>query len=293
MPSSDEKRAAKLLSYSLRYLRTRFNAAETYQLARYVGQTTQFKPVAQWRDTFGGLPLKSLVELRLHLPELPKAVVRSIDAACKEAVAKGAGDENLAWAVLLEGAGRVKLERADDPQLRIVPVSGQDLARRFADPYHRLERWQFDARAGTLLDRRSGLMWMVCSAGRSFDEATGRCDGTAAFTFEEALALPAAVNAASPSANRAYRDWRLPNGMELASLIVYQQQGPAVSSDNALTAALRIDLGLDPGSCWSSSWVPAAGSGGDAFVVNFTIGDVGLTADFDFRLRARLVRHAR
>lgn len=101
MPSSDEKRAAKLLSYSLRYLRTRFNAAETYQLARYVGQTTQFKPVAQWRDTFGALPLKSLVELRLHLPELPKAVVRSIDAACKEAVAKGAGDENLAAALTL------------------------------------------------------------------------------------------------------------------------------------------------------------------------------------------------
>lgn len=101
MPSSDEKRAAKLLSYSLRYLRTRFNTAETYQLARYVGQATQFKPVAQWRDTFGALPLKSLVELRLQLPELPKAVVRSIDAACKEAVAKGADDENLAAALTL------------------------------------------------------------------------------------------------------------------------------------------------------------------------------------------------
>ncbi len=101
MPSTDEKRSAKLLCYSLRFLRSRFSASETYQLARYVGQTTHFKPVAQWRETFGALPLKSLVELRLQLSELPQSVVRSIDEACKEAVAKGAGDENLAAALTL------------------------------------------------------------------------------------------------------------------------------------------------------------------------------------------------
>lgn len=101
MPSDTEKRPALLLRYSLRFLRSRFNAADTYQLARYVGQTTQFRPVAQWQDTFNALPLKSLVELRLHLPDLPKTVVRSIDAACRDAVAKGAGDENLAAALTL------------------------------------------------------------------------------------------------------------------------------------------------------------------------------------------------
>jgi hypothetical protein len=47
------------------------------------------------------LPLKSLVELRLHLPDLPKAVVRSIDGACREAAANGSGDENLAAALTL------------------------------------------------------------------------------------------------------------------------------------------------------------------------------------------------
>ncbi len=108
MPSNDEKRAAKLLSYSLRYLRTRFNDSETYHLARYVGRTTQFQPLAKWRDTFSTLPLKSLVELRLHLPELPKGVVRSIDAACKEAVAKGAGDENLAAALTLSPSNELR-----------------------------------------------------------------------------------------------------------------------------------------------------------------------------------------
>jgi hypothetical protein len=101
IPSKTDKRSAALLRYALRFLRSRFNAADTYQLARYVGQTTQFKPVAQWRDTFSALPLKSLVELRLHLPELPKTVVRSIDAACRDAAAQSAGDESLAAALTL------------------------------------------------------------------------------------------------------------------------------------------------------------------------------------------------
>jgi hypothetical protein len=101
MPSREDKRAAKLLCYSLRFLRPRFSETETFQLARYVGLTTQFKPVTQWRETICALPLKSLVELRLNLPELPKGVVRTIDTACKDAVGKGAGDESLAAALTL------------------------------------------------------------------------------------------------------------------------------------------------------------------------------------------------
>jgi len=82
--------------------------------------------------------------------------------------------------------------------------------------------------------------------------------------------------------------------MELASLVDYQQRGPAVSSDNTLTGALRSDLGPNPGSYWSSSWVPAATAGGEAFVVDFTTGEVGLTTlGVDLPLRVRLVRHAR
>jgi hypothetical protein len=101
VPAETGKRSATLLLYSLRFLRSRFSAADTYQLARYVGQTTQFKPVAQWQETFKALPLKSLVELRLHLPDLPATVVRSIDRACRDAAAEGVGDENLAAALTL------------------------------------------------------------------------------------------------------------------------------------------------------------------------------------------------
>lgn len=101
MPLETGKRQAMLLRYSLRFLRSQFSAADTFQLALYVGKTTQFKPLAQWRDTLSALPLKSLVELRLHLPNLSKTVARSIDGACKEAVAKGADREDLAAALTL------------------------------------------------------------------------------------------------------------------------------------------------------------------------------------------------
>ncbi|MEY4213129.1 MAG: hypothetical protein RL458_1355 [Pseudomonadota bacterium] len=197
-----------------------------------------------------------------------------------------------AWAVSFEGAGRVVLHPADRA-LYLAPVSTADFPQRFSDPYHSLDRWQFDAKAGTLLDRRSGLMWMVCSAGRSYNAATGACDGAGAFTFDQALARPAAVNAGAAAVNGGYADWRLPNRAELGSLIDHQQRAPAVSSDNALTLALRQDLGVSPGAYWTSSWVPRAGSGGDVFVVDFVDGLIGLAPQLDLQLRVRLVRDAR
>lgn len=158
IPSKVEKRSATLLRYSLRFLRSRFNAADTYQLARYVGQTTQFKPVAQWQDTFKALPLKSLVELRLHLPDLPATVVRSIDRACRDAVAKGAGDENLAAALTLSPSHELRalgwalLVTANDANVATVwsnliaqavsPTGLESLleALRFKDRIERVER---------------------------------------------------------------------------------------------------------------------------------------------------------
>jgi hypothetical protein len=40
MPSGDDKRAAQLMRYALRHMQSWRSAAETYPLARYIGQTT-------------------------------------------------------------------------------------------------------------------------------------------------------------------------------------------------------------------------------------------------------------
>ena len=101
LPPTSDKRSSTLLCFSLRFMRPRFNAADTYQLARYVGQTTKFKPVSLWRETFNSLPLKALVELRLYLPDLSKVVVQCIDSACRNSASGGVGDENIAAALTL------------------------------------------------------------------------------------------------------------------------------------------------------------------------------------------------
>jgi hypothetical protein len=107
-PVLETSRARQLLRYSLRFLRGRLDEAATFQLARYVGQTTRFKPVGQWQDTFNELPLKTLVELRLQLRDLPAGVVRAIDKACRNAVAQGVGDDNLAAALTLSPSAELR-----------------------------------------------------------------------------------------------------------------------------------------------------------------------------------------
>ena len=126
LPSSTDARSAALLQFSLRFILARFNAAETYQLARYVGLTTKFKPVSLWQGTLKALPLKSLIELRLQLTDLPRVVVTAIDAACMNAALEGGGDENLAAALTLSPSKEMRelgwslLSNGSDPMIATV-----------------------------------------------------------------------------------------------------------------------------------------------------------------------------
>ncbi|WP_246585386.1 DUF1566 domain-containing protein [Thiorhodospira sibirica] len=69
---------------------------------------------------------------------------------------------------------------------------------------------------GTVLDVRTGLQWMRCSLGQTWEN--GRCIGKAnEYTWDAALQAAQALNASGGYAG--YTDWRLPTLKELFSLV--------------------------------------------------------------------------
>jgi hypothetical protein len=91
---------------------------------------------------------------------------------------------------------------------------------------------------GTVTDRQSKLMWMRCSAGQTW--SSGRCTG-------EALGLTwPAAQAAAQATNQAgqffFKDWRLPQLPELASIAERQCKDP------------RINLSVFPGTPATAYW---------------------------------------
>lgn len=109
---------------------------------------------------------------------------------------------------------------------------------------------------GTVTDRLTGLMWMRCDVGRRWDSNLGVCsnaEGTPRYTWEDALTLTRDIRNGvydfdgklQPTGG--YKDWRLPNVKEIASII--QRNCETIK-------AYRIDdsVFLDPaGVYWSST----------------------------------------
>lgn len=80
---------------------------------------------------------------------------------------------------------------------------------------------------GTVTDNDTGLMWMQCSEGQSWESngGAGNCTGTATtHTWDAALAL------ANGKAFAGYSDWRLPDIKQLASLVAEDRYSPAINS---------------------------------------------------------------
>lgn len=77
---------------------------------------------------------------------------------------------------------------------------------------------------GTVKDNQTGLIWMRCSLGQSWDGNNNCIGGSAKFTW------PAALSAAENQSFGGYNDWRLPNIKELSSIIEEGCFDPAINT---------------------------------------------------------------
>ncbi len=115
---------------------------------------------------------------------------------------------------------------------------------------------------GTVTDRATGLMWMKCSYGQTYNSTLpgNECEGEiGAFIWVDALKEVDVVNGAN---SFGYDDWRLPNHVELNSLLDLER--------NSQTA---IDESFFPGTpleFYVSSTTYAQGPG-NAWVVSFNM----------------------
>ena len=79
---------------------------------------------------------------------------------------------------------------------------------------------------GTVTHNVTGLMWMRCSLGQTWNQDTQKCGGSASgYTWVDAL------TAAGNNETAEHTNWRLPNRNELLSIIEARCHSPAVNSD--------------------------------------------------------------
>ncbi len=131
---------------------------------------------------------------------------------------------------------------------------------------------------GTVVDPRTGLMWMRCLLGETLD-GNGRCTGTRTI-----LPWADALRAAQGLTFAGHSDWRLPNPKEAMSIM----------EDRCATPALNADLfPITTFATWTATPAPFLLNGGfdDAWVVDENGGM--LTASKYSSIPMLLVRIAR
>lgn len=120
----------------------------------------------------------------------------------------------------------------------------------------------------TVKDQTTGLMWRQCADGLSDD---GCATGAAlTYTWQEALNR---VNTLNQTGFAGYKDWRLPNRNELASIVEYSRNNPALNT--ARFVGFPLINGVAP-NFWTST--PYATDPTKAWSVGFKDGEVAFTA---------------
>ena len=125
---------------------------------------------------------------------------------------------------------------------------------------------------GTASDKTTGLMWMRCSLGQTWN---GRSCSGEAKSFSWAEGLKAAVGYQFGG----HSDWRLPNKNELESIVENRCYSPAINT--------RIFPDTPAAYFWTSS--PYAGAATGAWSVDFGYGPVNASVKAG-KVLVRLVR---
>ena len=136
---------------------------------------------------------------------------------------------------------------------------------------------------GTISDHQTGLMWMKCSYGQTYDggDTNGDgiiCEGSLAFgNWQQAFAWAADSNA---NVDHGHSDWRLPNIKELGSIVDFGSAKPAINQS--------IFPNTASGPYWSST--PSRANVLQTIFIGFQAGDYG-PSDRISNLYIRLVRN--
>ncbi|MBM9498961.1 DUF1566 domain-containing protein [Leptospira sp. 201903071] len=146
-----------------------------------------------------------------------------------------------------------------------------------------------DKKDGTVLDRRTGLLWQVCPAGLGSDNASnqstcgaenGNENGSpGVYHWMDALKYCNGALSRKPPVLPAGKTWRLPNINELKSIVDRSQMNPAMDTSVLTTGGVEY--------FWSSTSVITGSSA--AWAVNFFYGTSYGTSDKDFGYHVRCV----
>lgn len=111
---------------------------------------------------------------------------------------------------------------------------------------------------GTAFDKKTGLIWMRCALGQTWNSAAKTCNGT-----QTTYSWQAALNAAEVASFAGFSNWRLPNLKELSSIVERRCYDPAIN--------LTVFPAETGSSFWSAS--PYANFSDFAWFVTFDDGD--------------------